>query len=202
MRTLRSLVTPATLKEQACGWRCVSGGRPHTVFCGAIGIVGAEGPEPESTEVERNSNGRSDHRQVELRTDHERTDDRGKEDQALGRRARVPVAEARNNRQPRGPTGAQPLVLFEPLRSVDNVALDGLDLKLRAAVGTERRLGRHRTFAPWTPLHGNQPTSSLRVSGFPACRIYPPCRPPNRHRFQSRSGSTMGSLASAWIDHR
>src|SRR5260370_41422354 len=62
----------------------VSGGRSHTVFCGAIGIVGAEGPEPESPEVERNSNGRPDHRQVELGADHERTDDRGKENHAPG----------------------------------------------------------------------------------------------------------------------
>ena len=103
-----------------------SGGRSHPVFCGAIGIVGAKGPEPESSQVERNPERRAHHRQVEFRAEHEWTDDGGEERQALDGCAGVPVTEARNQREARRPAGVQRPVLFEPLGAIDDLATEGL----------------------------------------------------------------------------
>src|SRR5438477_578055 len=119
--TLRQIAEPVA--------RCrISGGRSHPVFCGAIGVIGAEGPEPNAPKVERNPQRRTHHCHIELRADHKRSDDGSEERQPLQRRTRVPVTESRNEREARRPAGVERPVLLESLGAVDDLAAKWLHL--------------------------------------------------------------------------
>jgi cyclohexa-1,5-dienecarbonyl-CoA hydratase len=130
-----------------------SGGRPHPVPGGPVGVVRTECPQPKTAEVEWDPGDRADHRQVELGADHERPDNGREKREALQGRAGIPVAEAGNDGKPRGSSRTERPVAFEPRRAVEDLTLDGLDAHLGAAARTEGRFVRHRLMAAWTRLH-------------------------------------------------
>src|ERR1700719_2948412 len=120
-----------------------------------IRIVGAEGPQSQAAQVERNSKCGSNPRQIELGAQHERAQNRGEEHQAFDRSAGIQVPQPRDDRQTRGAPRADPSLLRELPGAVDDLTVDRLRLELGAALRAEMRLGRHRTLATWTGLHGS-----------------------------------------------
>src|SRR6202162_4829699 len=120
-----------------------------------IRVVRAEGPQSQAAQVERNSKRGSNPRQIELGAQHERAQNRGEEHQALDRGAGIQVPQPRDDRQTRGAPRADRSMLRELPGAVDDFTVDRLRLELGAALRAEERLGRHRTLAAWTGLHGS-----------------------------------------------
>src|SRR6202162_4414657 len=120
-----------------------------------IRVVRAEGPQSQAAQVERNSKRGSNPRQIELGAQHERAQNRGEEHQALDRGAGIQVPQPRDDRQTRGAPRADRSMLRELPGAVDDFTVDRLRLELGAALRAEERLGRHRTLATWTGLHGS-----------------------------------------------
>src|SRR5947209_17773039 len=99
-RTRRSRATNPSLKSQACGARFRISGRDRTLAArGSVGVEGAEGPEPEPAEIERDPDRVADHCEVELGAQYLGTDDAGEEGEPAQRGAGVDVSQSGDDRQ-------------------------------------------------------------------------------------------------------
>src|SRR5207249_1932968 len=130
-----------------------SGRRSHPISCRAIGVVGTKRPESNTTEVERGSDRRAHHREVQLGPDHQRAHEGGEKGQALQWGPRVPVAKARHDGEAGRSAGTDRPIPGKALRAIDDLSLDRLDAKLGAAMRTEGGLGRHGAAAARARLH-------------------------------------------------